>query len=46
MLDTCMGSASTGVVALQNNRRFLGIELDNNYFKICKKRLEDLVNED
>ena len=42
ILDPCMGSGSTGVVALQNNRNFLGIELDQNYFEIAKNRLEEL----
>ena len=42
ILDPCMGSGSTGVVALQNNRNFLGIELDQNYFEIAKNRLEGL----
>ena len=42
ILDPCMGSGSTGVVALQNNRNFLGIELNQNYFKIAKNRLEEL----
>ena len=41
ILDPCMGSGSTGVVALQNNRNFLGIELNQNYFNIAKSRLEE-----
>ena len=43
ILDPCMGSGSTGVVALQNNRNFLGIELNQNYFEIAKNRLEGLL---
>ena len=42
ILDPCMGSGSTGVVALQNNRNFLGIELNQNYFEIAKNRLDGL----
>lgn len=42
ILDPCMGSGSTGVVALQNNRNFLGIELNQNYFEIAKNRMEGL----
>ena len=45
ILDPCMGSGSTGVVALQNNRNFLGIELNQNYFEIAKNRLEELKND-
>lgn len=45
ILDPCMGSGSTGVVALQNNRNFLGMELDQNYFEIARKRLGELLND-
>lgn len=40
IIDCCMGSGSTGIVALQNNRNFIGIELDEKYFKIAKERIE------
>lgn len=40
IIDCCMGSGSTGIVALKNNRNFIGIELDENYFKIAKERIE------
>ena len=42
ILDNCMGSGSTGVAALNTNRKFIGIELDNNYFDIAKKRIESI----
>ena len=41
VLDNCMGSGSTGVAALNLHRKFIGIELDENYFNIAKKRIED-----
>lgn len=41
IIDTCMGSGSTGIVALKNNRRFMGIELDEKYFSIAKERIEN-----
>ena len=44
ILDPCMGSGSTGVVALQNNRNFLGMELDENYFNIAKNRIYKQLN--
>ena len=42
VLDATMGSGSTGVAALNTNRRFIGIELDENYFNIAKDRLENI----
>jgi len=42
--DTFMGSGSTGVACVNTNRNFIGIELDDTYFKIAKKRVEDAKN--
>ena len=41
VFDPCMGSGSHGLVSIQNQRRFIGIELDENYFNIAKKRIEE-----
>jgi site-specific DNA-methyltransferase (adenine-specific) len=40
VLDPFMGSGTTGVVAKQNSRNFIGIELDKDYFEIAKNRIE------
>jgi site-specific DNA-methyltransferase (adenine-specific) len=42
VLDNCMGSGSTGVAALNTNRRFVGIELDATYCDIAFKRIQDV----
>ena len=39
ILDFTMGSGSTGVACLNTNRRFIGIELDENYFNISIDRI-------
>ena len=41
VLDFTMGSGSTGVACVNTNRRFIGIELDEGYFNIAKKRIEE-----
>lgn len=40
ILDNCMGSGSTGVACVNTNRSFIGMELDEKYFKIAKDRIE------
>ena len=40
VLDFTMGSGSTGVAALNINRKFIGIELDTKYFEVAKNRIE------
>ena len=42
VLDNCMGSGSTGVAAINTNRNFIGIELDEGYFNIAKERIENI----
>ena len=41
VLDFTMGSGSTGVACVNTNRHFIGIELDEGYFNIAKKRIEE-----
>jgi site-specific DNA-methyltransferase (adenine-specific) len=41
VLDFTMGSGSTGVACVNLNRKFIGIELDDNYFNIAKERIEN-----
>lgn len=39
VLDFTMGSGSTGVACVNTNRKFIGIELDENYFNISINRI-------
>ena len=42
ILDCFMGANTTGKMALLNNRNYIGIEKVEEYFKIAKKRIENL----
>lgn len=42
VLDNVMGSGSTGVAAMKLHRRFIGIEKDDHYFKVARKRLNKI----
>ena len=43
VLDNCMGSGTTGVACINTNRNFIGIELDEGYFKIAQDRINQAV---
>ena len=45
VLDFTMGSGSTGVACVNTNRRFIGIELDEDYFNTAKNRIDDALEE-
>ncbi|MEK6883525.1 MAG: site-specific DNA-methyltransferase, partial [Nanoarchaeota archaeon] len=40
VLDPFFGAGTTGLVALKQNKNFVGIELNPEYIKIAKKRIE------
>ena len=40
VLDNCMGSGSTGVACVNTNRDFIGMELNEEYFKVACERIE------
>jgi DNA modification methylase len=44
VLDNTMGSGTTGVAAILQNRKFIGIELNDEYFKIAKSRIENTIS--
>ena len=39
VLDNCMGSGTTGVACLNTGRKFIGIELNDEYFNMAKDRI-------
>ena len=41
VLDSFMGSGSTGVACVQEGRRFIGIEREDKYFEVAKRRIEE-----
>jgi len=45
VLDPFMGSASTGVACINTGRKFIGMELDDQYFDIAKQRIETALKE-
>mgnify|MGYP003146976098 CR=1 FL=1 len=42
VVDFTMGSGSTGVACENTKRNFIGIEKDENYFKIAEKRIKEI----
>jgi site-specific DNA-methyltransferase (adenine-specific) len=44
ILDPFMGSGSTGVAALREGFKFIGIELNPEYAEIARKRIENELN--
>ena len=45
VLDPFMGSGTTGMVALKHGRRFVGIELNPEYFKMACERIQAVADE-
>ena len=45
VLDNTMGSGSTGVACVNTGRSFIGIEKDDRYFEVARKRIEDAERE-
>ena len=44
ILDPFMGSGTTGVACVKEGRSFIGIEIDEGYFDIAVRRIQDAVD--
>ena len=45
VLDNCMGSGTTAVACIKNNRKYIGFEMEMKYFEICKDRIAKIMVE-
>ena len=41
VLDNCMGSGTTAIAAMREQRNFIGFELDPGFYETCQRRLAD-----
>ena len=41
ILDSCMGSGTTGVACANTSREFVGMEFDLHYFELSRLRIEE-----
>lgn len=44
VLDNCMGSGTTGVACINTNRKFIGIEMNDDYFNMAADRINNIKN--
>lgn len=44
ILDNCLGSGTTAIAAMNTNRNWIGIEMEQEYVEIANKRIEDHKN--
>lgn len=45
ILDNCIGSGTTAVAALKNNRKFIGFETESEYIEVANMRIESTYDE-
>jgi len=43
VLDNCMGSGTTGVACINTNRKFIGIEMNDEYYRLASNRIQNHV---
>ena len=44
ILDPFIGSGTTAVASIKNNRQYIGMELNEEYYKIALKRIKEIEN--
>lgn len=42
VFDPFMGTGNTGVASLQSERKFIGVEIDKEYFSISEEKLKNI----
>lgn len=45
VLDPFMGSGTTAIACINNNRNYIGFELDKQYYDIANERIDKVINE-
>ena len=43
ILDPFMGSGTTAISAIKNNRKYIGIDLSETYCKLAEERIKNLI---
>ena len=43
ILDNCMGSGSTGIACINTGRKFIGIELNEEYYEVARQRISQQI---
>ena len=41
VVDCCMGTGATCIASMNTNRKYIGFEIDKNYYNIAKERIEE-----
>lgn len=44
VLDNCMGSGTTAIAAMREDRHFIGFEMDDHYYQMCMDRIAEEKN--
>lgn len=44
VLDNCLGSGTTVIAAIRTNRKYIGIEISEEYYNISNERVQEELN--